>query len=187
MRHPLRAALLVSTLMLGVAEARYTCTVVVRRNDIDPGGFAFTNRFEESLGVNAAGDVAFVGRAGTPKQTIYRYPNVGRTASSRVGDPSPGGSSFGRFVASSRGRISINTPSNVGFCADVTLPGGGVFVDVAGVLEKAAQTTDATPNGGFFLAFPSVSNLDDSNEIAFVATVNGAPNGVFRYDPDTNV
>jgi len=173
--------------MLGVAEARYTCDVVARRGDLDPGGLAFSNRFEEPLGVNAAGTVAFVARAGIAKQTIYRYPNGGpNSVVARVGDPAPGGSAFGRFVAGSRGSVSINTAGNIGFYADVTLPGNGVFVDVGGTLEKAAQKTDPTPNGGFFLTIPSVSNLNDANEIAFVATVNVAPNGVFLYDADTN-
>ena len=51
--------------------------------------------------------------------------------------------------------------------------GQGVFVDVGGVLEKAAQTTDASPGGGTFVDFPSASEINDASAVAFVANVNG--------------
>jgi hypothetical protein len=53
-------------------------------------------------------------------------------------------------------------------------------------VEKAAQTTDPTPNGGFFLSIPSVSNINHINEVAFVANVNGAPNGIFACVANAN-
>jgi hypothetical protein len=109
MRHSLRAAALVSMLTLGVAEARYTCTSIVRRGDADPETQVFTNKFEEPTGVNAAGDLGFIGRAGKQQRTVYSYPNAGTaTVVARVADPAPGGSAYSRFAASSFGSVSIN-------------------------------------------------------------------------------
>jgi hypothetical protein len=173
--------------MLGIAEARYTCTSIVRRGDIDPGTQAFTNKFEEPTGVNAAGDLVFIGRAGKQQQTVYSYPNGGpNRVVARVADPAPGGSAYSRFAAGSFGSVSVNTSGNIAFFAKLTLPGDGIFIDVGGTVEKAAQTTDPTPNGGFFLSMPSVSNINHVNEVAFVANVNGAPNGIFAYAANLN-
>jgi hypothetical protein len=187
MRHIWSAAALVTALWIGVADARYTCDVVARRGDLDPDGFAFTNKFEEQTGVNAAGDVTFIARAGNLQQALYRYPNVGASSViARVGDPAPGGSAFTRFGASCFGTPSMNTAGTVAFVARLAIPGQGVFVDVGGTLEKAAQTTDASPGGGTFVDFPSVSEINDAGQVAFNANVSGGPSGIFLYDSTLN-
>jgi hypothetical protein len=175
--------------LAGVAEARFTCESVARRGDLDPGGAVFNNKFDEAVAVNAAGDVLFVARAGSNQQTLYRYPNGGpNSVIARVADPAPGGSAFGHFAGGCFGRPSINGAGVAAFFAKLTLPGQGVFVDVAGTLEKAAQTTDAAPGtGGFFVAFPSVSLINDANEVAFVGTIDLGSSGIFLYDADTDV
>jgi hypothetical protein len=171
----------------GMAEASFTCESVARRGDLDPDGAAFSNKFDEAVAVNAAGEVLFVGRAGESQQTLYRYPNGGPNAViARVGDPAPGGSAFGHFAGGCFGRPSVNTAGVAAFFAKLALPGQGVFVDVAGTLEKAAQTTDPAPGGGFFVAFPSVSLINDANEVAFVGTIDLGSSGIFRYDADTD-
>jgi hypothetical protein len=127
--------------------------------------------------------VLFVARAGVQKQTLYRYANGGPSSIvARERDAAPGGSAFGRFAAGSFGRLSLNASGNAAFFARLALPGSGVFVQMGGTLEKAAQTTDPSPAGGFFTSFPSVSAIDDANEVAFVGLVDTGHNGIFRYD-----
>jgi hypothetical protein len=187
MRHEWRAVALALALWTGVAEARFTCTSVARRGDLDPSGAAFQNKFDEQTAVNGAGDVVFVARSGSNQQFLYLYPNGGSSSIiARVGDPAPGGSTFGQFAKGTFGGPSINTAGLVAFKARLALPGEGVFVDVGGVLEKAARNTDAAPGGGFFVSFPSVAAINDSDEVVFTGVVSDGPSGIFRYDADTD-
>lgn len=179
------------TIMLGTsgtASAAYTCAVVAKRGDLDPGGFPFSNKFDERVAINESGDTVFVGRAGKNQQALYLYPGVGpNVVIARVGDPAPGGSAFGKFARGTFGNLSINTPGDVAFVGRLTLPGDGVFVRDGGVLEKAAQTADASPSGGTFLSFPSLSALRDNGRVLFVANVSGGPSGIFQYDASVDV
>lgn len=187
MKHEWRTVALALALSAGVAEARFTCTSVARRGDLDPGGFPFQNKFDEQTAVNGSGDVVFVARSGSNPQYLYRYPNGGpNSVIARVGDPAPGGSTFGQFAKGTFGGPSINSAGVVAFKARLALPGEGVFVDDGGTLEKAARNTDPSPGGGFFVSFPSVAAIDDSNEVAFTAIVDLGPSGIFRYDADTD-
>lgn len=186
-----RARALGLVVSLGVAttaHAGFTCSSVARRGDVDPAGEVFSNRFDEKVAVSPSGDVLFIGSAGGQRQALYRYRNVGPNGIiARDGDPAPGGSAFGNFAGSRFGRLSINSAGNAAFIARLALPGEGVFVDVGGALEKAARTTDLSPSGGFFVSFPSVSAINDANEVAFIGLTDIGPSGIFRYDADTNL
>lgn len=175
-------------LAAGAAQAApYTCSAVAIRGNLDPDGFAFTNKFYPPVAVNTDGDVAFVGRARTQQQALYKYEDGGpNSVIARIGQPAPGGSSFMRFGSTAFGNVSMNTAGNVAFISRLSLPGEGIFVLDGGTLEKAVQTTDAAPGGGAFLSFPSVSQLDDSETVFFVANVDGAPSGIFSYDAGAN-
>lgn len=168
------------------AHAAFPCESIAIRGDVDPEGDPFTNKFDERVGVNGAGDVVFVGRAGTKQQAVYLYEDGGpHTIVAQLGEPAPGGSSFMRFGKASFGDLSINTDGDVAFFARLALPGAGVFVRDDGVLQKVAQTGDTSPAGGTFDTFPSVSQLNDSDRLLFVAGVDGGPDGIFAWDDGT--
>jgi len=173
--------------MAAAAQAATTCTTVARRGDLDPVGASLSSRFDEQVAVNGAGDVVFVGRAKGQRAALYRYPNSGPAGIvARSGDPAPGGSAFGRFRTTAATRLSLNSFGDAAFLARIALPGEAIVVDAGGVLEKAAQTTDPSPAGGFFVSFPAVSALNDAREIAFVGISDTGPSGIFRYDADTD-
>ncbi len=182
------AAMTITLGASGAVSATYTCAVVAKRGDLDPGGFPFSNKFDERVAINESGDTLFVGRAGKNQQALYLYPGVGpNTVIARVGDPAPGGSAFGKFARGTFGNLSLNTPGDAAFVGRLTLPGEGVFVLDGGVLEKAAQTADLSPSGGTFLSFPSLSTIRDTGEVIFVGNVTGGPSGIFQYSAVSNL
>ncbi len=181
------AAMTIMLATSGTAGAAYTCSVVAKRGDLDPGGSQYSNKFDGRVAINESGDTVFVGRAGGFQQALYLYPGVGANVMiARVGNAAPGGSAFAKFARGTFANPSINTPGDVAFTARLTIPGDGVFVRDGGVLEKAAQTADVSPSGGTFLTIPSLSAIRDSGQVLFVATVSGGPSGIFQYDAGTN-
>jgi len=168
-------------LIAPAARAGFPCESVAIRGDLDPAGDPFTNKFDERVGVNAAGDVVFVGRAGKKQQALYLYEDGGpSTIVAADGQVAPGGATFMRFGKSAFGDVSINTAGDVAFFAKLSV-GEGIFIRDGGVLKKIAQTGDASPGGGTFRTFPSVSQLNDVFGVSFVATVDGGPSGLFAY------
>src|SRR6185295_1831432 len=114
--------------------------------------------------------------AGGP-HAVYLYPGVGAgSIVAAQGDPAPSGGVFRRFKTP-----SINDTGDIAFFGDLVV-GDGVYVrPFAGVLVKAAATSDTSPGGGVFDKFPSLSRINASGALTFLSTVSGGPSGIFKY------
>jgi len=61
--------------------------------------------------------------------------------------------------------------------------GRAVFVrPTAGVLTSVARNGDPAPGGGTITTVTAVSDVNAAGDVAFLATVDGAASGAFRYD-----
>lgn len=168
------------------AAAQFTCSTVARSGQNDPGGFTFVKRFTD-LDINQGGDVVFLARASGVQPRLYLYPGVGApSVVVTAGDVAPNALLYQKFAKAGLRALSINDAGDIAFWAK--LGGGeGVFVrESGGSIEIAAASTNVSPGGGTFATFPSVSRLDSSPVAAFVATVQGGPDGIFQYDAGTN-
>ena len=179
-RSPIIAALAVGTVALCATTAMaltFTCSTVDRQDLFDPDMERFSSKFE-SPDINSSGDTVFVSRTKCGERKLYLYPGAGgETVVAREGDAAPGGSTFERFEDS-----SINDAGDLGVSASLAA-GQGVFVQPSGgAVLAAARTGDPSPGGGTFQSFSQVSDVNDSGDIAFIATVTGGPGGVFVYD-----
>lgn len=179
------AALLGAAGSLLVASAAtaltFTCSTVVRRDQPDPTGAVFKNRYD-SPAINAQGDVAFAGYPKGAPRRVYVYPQAGSPILvAEKNGAAPGGGAFQRFRT-----VSINDAGEVAFHARLAR-GEGVFVGPPDNLAKAAMTGDPSPGtgGGVFEKFPAQSRVNAAGDVAFTARVAGGSNGVFRYDAAT--
>jgi hypothetical protein len=185
MRAWLAAAAFAPAIVLSLAHANragaaYTCSTVARNGQLDPDGQVLSPAFVDRTAINAAGDVVLMGRPRAGRTSVYLYPGAGAPITiARGNGMAPNG---GVFRASSAFRdVSINDAGDVAFLARLS-PGQGVFARVGGVFETAATTPSLSPNGGIFTQISAASRLNASGTIAFLATVAGAPSGVFAYD-----
>ena len=164
------------------ASAVATCETVVRTDLLDPAGQPFGRVYKTPPDINQGGDVTFVTKAKGAKQALYKYPLAGAPSIVVAANaPSPNGGVFNTFTTP-----SINNAGDIGFFAKTSLGPGVFVVENGGSLETAAVATGVSPGGGNFSDFPAVSLLNTQRAIAFVATVNGGPNGVFLYDGVAN-
>lgn len=160
----------------------WTCEAIVRKGSADPAGGTFAGKFGKKRhggpAINSSGDVVFFATPTGGPRRLYLYPNVGAPVIvASAGDAAPGGGSFTRFE-----HPSINDAGDIAFFGDLA-SGEGVFVDpAAGAMFKVAVTGDAAPGGGVFDTFDGVARINASGDVAFLATVNGGPAGVFVYD-----
>ncbi len=155
----------------------FTCSTIATRNTPDPLGGAFKSKFEDPA-INGSGDTVFISRPIGAKKRLYLYPGAGAASViASVNDPAPGGGFFSNFDST-----SINNAGDLAFHGDLVV-GEGVYVKpAAGSVSAVARTTGASPGGGFFSTFPMVSDIDAAGDVAFLATVQSGPNGVFFYN-----
>lgn len=99
-------------------------------------------------------------------------------------DPAPGGGNF-TFDFEPYG---INSNGEVGFVADLTTGGEGVFVSHQGVITQLARTGQAAPGGGTFgLGDLGRVALTDSGDVVFAFILDpftlpvGLNSGVYRF------
>jgi hypothetical protein len=176
---------LAAATFLGIAAGpalAATCSTVVATGSITPDAFGIARRLPGTPAINGAGDVLFVARPRGTKPRIYLYPAVGAPSLVVAADAlAPNGSLFRSFDAP-----SLDDAGDLAFFAIMTV-GQGVFLRESGnPLEVAGITTGTSPGGGVLATFPAVSAVNPSRQVAFTATVNGGPNGVFRYDGVAN-
>lgn len=179
MLRTLAAALFVAALS-GTAHAQFACSTVARAGQLDPDGLFYSNVFRDEVAVNDASDAVFVARASGARDKLYFYPSAGPgQVIARADGPAPNGGTFrSQRVFSS---LSVNEADDVAFFAQL-VSGQGVFVRDGGLLETAAVRSQTSPSGGVFNSFPFVGDIDGASRVAFVATVDGGPGGVFVYD-----
>lgn len=159
-----------------------TCTTVVRSGNTDPNGLTFAKRFPHPPGINQGGDVVFVAKPTASNERLYRYPAIGAAEVVAALDGlAPNGGVYRGFRSP-----SINDAGDLVFAAKTSL-GDGVFLrESGGAIESAAIATGSSPAGGAYSTFGPVSGVNSSAEVAFGATVNGGPSGIFRYDGIAN-
>lgn len=155
----------------------FTCSTIATRGTPDPSGGAFKSSFDDPA-INGSGDVVFISRPQGQKKRLYLYPGVGApSVIATAGDAAPVAGFFSKFDSP-----SINDDADLAFHGDLAV-GEGVYVrQSAGALTPAARTSDPSPGGGFFGVFPMVSDINAAGDVAFTATVDGGPAGVFLYD-----
>ncbi|HEV7397214.1 MAG TPA: FG-GAP-like repeat-containing protein, partial [Pyrinomonadaceae bacterium] len=170
---------------LWVSTTAGVVSKVVSDGDIDINtGQSFSTISVNALGpspINNLGQVVFratvggivgvyVGAAGVPAVRIIR-----------VGDTAPGGGT----ISNPSVNPSINGNGQVAIFATTTGGPGqnqGIFIGSPGnALARVAVSGDATPSGGTFFAFPTSVSLNDSGEVAMIASVSpaGATSGIF--------
>lgn len=139
--------------------------------------------------MNASGDVAFPAdvTGGTADKGIFVVASGGtQRAAAVVGDAAPGtgGGTYSSFE--NYGRISMNASGDVAFYAGVTggTGGQGIFRVTSGGVHSAVAVTGGTApgtGGDTYFGFSSTDQvlIDDSGEVAFIASVNGGYYGLF--------
>src|SRR5436190_7478518 len=156
---------------------------LVHFGDIDPNsGAPFTSASIGSLGPSPINDSNQVAFRGTVLNKVGIYVGTAGGAIQRIvqnGDPAPGGGTFNTFSST----LGLNQSGQVAFQATTTGGPGqnsGLFVHTpGGGLAKLAVSGDAAPGGGTFFSFPTTFRFNDSGEVAFIATLNGATAGAF--------
>lgn len=168
------------------ASAAFTCTTVVMRNDLDPTGFPFSNRFSDHLDVNASGDVVFAARALAARQRLYVYPAVGSPEILAEGAASaPAGHTFKKRPVS---HVSLNDAGDVVFLGGLEGVGSAILARRdAAPLEIAVLPGDGAPTGGFFDQIHEAAPVNASGVVAFVATTSLGTKSVFTHDLDTSL
>lgn len=167
-------------------SAAFTCSTVARRLNSDPAALQFTNKFASEVATNSSGDTLFVARPAKAPYSMYLYPSGGGDEIvATAGTLGPPGASFKTGKAFSS--ISLNDGGDLGF--EARLAGGDDAVVVresGGAMELGARTGDLAPTPGVFTSFRSVSGINNSSVVAFVAEVFGGASGVFVYDATTD-
>lgn len=169
----------------GAALADFGCSTVTVNGQLDPEGALLSTAFGPDVRINAGGDVLFTARPTGGREHLYRYPGAGAP---EVVAPASGFAPNGGAFRSTRAfsAISINDAGDVAFHGRL-VAGTGVFVRRSGqALAAAAETTGSVPApvGGFYKSFDSVSPLNASGQLVFVANVVGgsAPSAVVLHD-----
>jgi hypothetical protein len=182
-------AVLGLTLAPEAASAQFTCAAAASNGDLDPDGVPLSGSFGLEVGVNAAGDVLFVGRqsAAGARDRLYLFSGAGNETIAVANTVAPNGKTF--KVARPFSRPSINDAGDLAFHSRLATAsdGSGLFVrEAGGALETAAARNVAAPAplAGSFQAFPALSAINAGARLAFVATVTdpATPSGIFVYD-----
>lgn len=166
--------------------AASTCTTVVVRNDLDPTGFPFGNRFADHLAINAAGDVAFIARPFGARQRLYVYPAVGPDEVVATGaTAAPAGATFRNKPFSD---VALNDAGDLAFLAGLDGLGQALLVRPANLpLAIAIHGGDAAPVGGSFDEILEMGPLASDGTVSFIATTTSGLKGVFVYDLATTL
>ncbi len=189
---------------IGINEGIFTATPsgviskVVANGDLDPVNNSplstVTFNALAPSPINDAGQVVFRGFSqslggiyvGSSSGTIERIALATEAA--------PGGGSFTSSLVQTN--MSINQSGLIAFVANTSGGPGqnqGVFVrSPGGSLNRIAVSGDPAPGGGTFFRFPSFPSsvsLNDSGEVAFIATLGpaGATGGVFMGSSQGNL
>ena len=189
---PACATLVAVMIAVSVSSAdalTWTCEGIVRKGTNDPAvvdaffGGKFGKKRHGGPAINSSGDVTFFATPKGGPRRLYLYPNVGApSVLAEQGGAAPGGGSFSQFR-----QPSINDGGDVGFFGDLA-SGEGVFLKpAAGAMFAVALTGDAAPGGGVYASFDGVSRINGNGDIAFLASVDGGPSGIFQYDGVTTI
>lgn len=165
----------------------WTCEAIVRKGTLDPAMGAFGGKFGKKRhggpAINSSGDVTFFATPKGGPRRLYLYPKVGAPIIvAQQGGAAPGGGTFTQFR-----QPSINDAGDIAFFGDLA-GGAGIFVDpAAGPMFAVALTGDAAPGGGVYASFDGVARINANGDVAFLASVDGGPSGIFQYDGATTV
>lgn len=181
-------AALVAALVVSASSAdalTWTCEAIARKGLADPAGALFAGKFGKKRhggpAINSLGDVTFFATPRGGPRRLYRYPNGGApSVVAEQGGAAPGGGTFEQFR-----QPSINDAGDIAFFGDLA-SGAGIFVAPAvGPMIAVVRTGDAAPGGGTYATFDGVSRIDAAGNVAFLATVDGGPSGIFLWDAGT--
>lgn len=163
-----------------------TCTTVVVRNDLDPAGSPFGNRFADHLATNAAGDVAFIARPFGSRQRLYVYPATGPAEVVATGaTAAPAGATFRNKPFSD---VALNDAGDLAFLAGLDGLGQALLVRPATLpLAIAVHGGDPAPSGGSFDEILEMGPLTADGTVSFIATTTSGLKGVFVYDLVTTI
>jgi hypothetical protein len=157
---------------------------VAAAGDAAPSGGNFTSFAVPALNNN--GDIAFgaLVEQGPVLGGIYVVSGRERRLVLAAGNPAPTGGIFARFSE----QLELNDAGAIAFSAVLREggPGSALFVIENDVPRTIVATGDAAPGGGSFAAFASWPVLSQSGAVAFIASLDGGPNGlgVFLAGPE---
>jgi hypothetical protein len=172
------AVLADGTTVLYLAAADGTLQEIVRTGAMSPAGGTFTSF--RLLGVSAMGRVGFRGVVSGGPDGLFYWDGTALEKLVVAGDASPAGGSFttiglGRMNAAEAWafRATVSGESRSESRSGAFRASSATLLPVTTV----ALAGDPTPIGGTFASFPSslVPAINASGEIAFRATVKGAP------------
>ena len=146
-----------------------------------------------SLSINEAGEVAFAaaltGTSGgtTDNAAIYKGNGASTVQLVRKGQFAPDGN--GRYFELGLRQLVLNDRGEVLFHAALTGTTGGategLFLAGGGQIRQIARLSHSAPGGGVFQSFGRVMGLNNTGQIAFMATVDDGTtlsDGVFFHD-----
>jgi hypothetical protein len=141
----------------------------ITRSTIAATGAGFTN-FGIGVDINAGNNVAFTGSSATAQGVLIGAPGAPLTTAA---------STTGGFFSSFGGAVAINNSGQTSFSAAKTVAAGGGsgvfrFTPGSGVVEAIAQT------GGTFNGFGVPSDINNSGQVAFLASRTVGGFGIFR-------
>jgi hypothetical protein len=152
---------------------------LVAAGDPAPGGGAFSSFGNPAI--NNRGDVAFAA-------IVEQGPNLGGVFLSSddelrlvlpIGAPSPTGGIFARFSE----RLALNDAGTIALSAVLRQggPSAAIFTIDNDTPRAVMAIGDAVPGGGTIAALASWPVLGQSGAVAFIASVDGGPNGLGVY------
>src|SRR5262249_52922234 len=152
---------------------------LVASGDRAPGGGIFSNFGNPAL--NNRGEVAFGAliKQGSILGGIFLSSSAQIRTVLAAGSPAPTGGIFARFSE----RLDLNDAGAIALSAVLRQggPESAVFVVETNVPRVIAAVGDAASGGGTYAAFASRPAMSNDGAIAFIASLDGGPNGLAVY------
>ncbi len=152
---------------------------LVAAGDPVPGGGNFTSFGSPAL--NRRGDVAFgaIVEQGPIVGGIFMSSGAETRLVLAAGAPSPTGGIFARFSE----HLELNDAGTIALSAVLRQggPGAAIFAVENDTPRAVAALGDPAPGGGSFAGFAAWPVLSQDGSIAFIAPVEGGPNGLALY------
>jgi hypothetical protein len=152
---------------------------LVASGDRAPGGGNYASFGNPAL--NSRGAVAFGAliEQGPILGGVFLSSGKEAHAVLAAGAPSPTGGIFARFSE----RIELNDAGTIALSAVLRQggPGAAIFLIENEAPRAIAALSEAAPGGGSFAAFASWPVLSEDGAVAFIASLDGGPNGLALY------